>query len=115
MDPFSSMETTNIMTEASSLLNKKKITIKGESRGRKADTYIINWELSEEDEQTHLKKMKKSFGCNGSIKFVDFDGKKDIKALHLQGDKIQDAKKYLISLNINIKDLDVKEIIMLKQ
>ncbi len=108
------METTNIMDDAKALINKKKVTIMGSSRGRKADTYIINWELSEDDLKSHLKKMKQKFGCNGSIKMVDYEGK-EVKALHLQGDKIQDAKKYLITLSINIKDLDVKEMIMLKQ
>ncbi len=108
MDPFFHMETTNIMAEATSLINKKKITIMGSSRGRKADTYIIHWELSEEDAKAHLKKMKQDFGCNGSIKMVEFEGK-EVKGIHLQGDKIKKAEEYLRKLNF--KDLDVKMII----
>lgn len=108
MDPFFSMETTNVMSDAESLIYKKKITIMGSSRGRKADTYIINWELPEEELKAHLKKMKQDFGCNGSIKMVEFEGK-EVKALHLQGDKIKKTEEFLKKLNI--KDLDVKMII----
>ena len=108
MDPFFSMETTNIMSDAESLIYKKKITIMGSSRGRKADTYIINWDLQEDDMKIHLKKMKQDFGCNGSIKMVEFEGK-EVKALHLQGDKIKKAEEYLKKQNI--KDLDVKMIL----
>jgi translation initiation factor 1 (eIF-1/SUI1) len=108
MDPFFHVETNNIMAEATSLINKKKITIMGASRGRKADTYIVNWDINEDDMKAHLKKMKQDFGCNGSIKMVEYEGK-EVKGLHLQGDKIKKAEAYLKKLNI--KDLDVKMIL----
>ncbi len=108
MDPFFQMETTNIIAEATSLINKKKITIMGSSRGRKADTYIVNWAIPEDEMKYHLKKMKQDFGCNGSIKMVEYEGK-ETKGLHLQGDKIKKVEEYF--LKINIKDLDVKMIL----
>ena len=58
MDPFFHMETNNFMADAAAMLNKKKITIMGSSRGRKADTYIVNWDIPEEEMKVHLKKMK---------------------------------------------------------
>jgi translation initiation factor 1 (eIF-1/SUI1) len=108
MDPFFSMETTNFMADAAALINKKKITIMGASRGRKADTYIVNWDISEDELKTHLKTMKQDFGCNGSIKMVEYEGKQ-VKGLHLQGDKISKVEAYLIKKNI--KDLEVKKIL----
>ncbi len=107
MDPFFNMETNNIMDEATKMINKKKITITGSSRGRKADTYIVNWDIPEEEMKVHLKKMKQDFGCNGSIKMVEYEGK-EVKGLHLQGDKIKKAEEYL--RKINLKDLEVKMI-----
>ncbi len=108
MDPFFHMETNNFMADAAAMLNKKKITIMGSSRGRKADTYIVNWDIPEEEMKVHLKKMKQDFGCNGSIKKVEYEGK-EVTGLHLQGDKIKLVEAYLKKLNI--KDLDVKMIL----
>ncbi len=108
MDPFFNMEINNLSLESTNFLNKKKITIMGSSRGRKADTYIVNWDIPEEEMKIHLKKMKQDFGCNGSIKMVEYEGK-EVKGLQLQGDKIKKVEEFL--RKINITDLDVKMII----
>jgi translation initiation factor 1 (eIF-1/SUI1) len=43
--------------------------------------------------------MKKSFGCGGSIKEVEYDGKM-MTALHLQGDKVAKATEFIENLNV---------------
>lgn len=105
-------ETTNINKEdvnddTFALLDEQNIIIFGQKKGRRTNTYIINWKISEDELKSSLKNMKKKYGCNGSIKMVNYEGN-DIKALQLQGDQIAKAHVYLISLgimNIIIKDI----------
>jgi translation initiation factor 1 (eIF-1/SUI1) len=109
------MDSQEIETPSNILFNEIKldmpnnIIIFAEKRGRRADTYIINLTLSESEKLELLKSMKKKFGCNGSSKTVQFEGK-DVKALHLQGDQIKKVKVLLISMNIT--NLEIKELII---
>lgn len=92
------------------LLTNDKVIIFGQSSGKKKNTYIIGLDkiTNIPDIKTVLEKMKKTFGCGGSIKEVEFQGKK-FESLHLQGDMIKKAGKYLGS--INIKNIDIRELL----
>ncbi len=93
-----------------SLLTNDKVIVFGQSSGKKKNTYIIGLDkiTNIPDAKTMLEKMKKTFGCGGSIKEVEFQGKK-FESLHLQGDMIKKAGKYLAS--INIKNIDIRELL----
>ena len=84
-------------TSANIDLDDNLIVIYGEKR-KKTNTYIIGLPLDELMLKTHLKTMKNQFGCGGSIKEVELDGK-NVKALHLQGDKIEKATRYIEQFN----------------
>ena len=103
MDTFL-VETNNILFKP-----EEQIVVFGEKTGRRANTYIVRWAISDDDIKNHLEKMKKSFGCGGSIKNIDYEGQSDIKAIHLQGDTVVKAGKYIKSLGI--KKVLIKEII----
>lgn len=82
-------------------LDDTDIVIFGVKKG-KTNTYIVGLELDSPTLTKTLEKMKKSFGCGGSIKEVEYDGKMVI-ALHLQGDKIVKASEFIQTLNIGKK------------
>jgi translation initiation factor 1 (eIF-1/SUI1) len=94
--------------ESLQVLIKKSVVITGTSRGSKKDTFILHLDMSEDEQKNILEKMKKQLGCGGSYKNVEYEGK-EIKGLHLQGDKIKKAEAFLRKMNIN--NLEVKLII----
>jgi translation initiation factor 1 (eIF-1/SUI1) len=79
-------------------LDDEKIVVFGVKKG-KTNTYIVGLTLDSPTLTKTLEKMKKSFGCGGSIKEVEYDGKMMI-ALHLQGDKVAKATEFIENLNI---------------
>jgi translation initiation factor 1 (eIF-1/SUI1) len=86
-----------------------KIVLFGLVNGRKSNTYIKGWNISNEMMLEHLQKLKKSLGCNGSIqeKFM-YEGD-EIKVLHLQGNKVAKVSEYLTKLgvtNVYVKPID---------
>jgi translation initiation factor 1 (eIF-1/SUI1) len=93
------------------LLKNNKVIVFGVD-GKKKNTYIIgldnNTSKTISDTKTILEKMKKTFGCGGSIKEVQYQGK-PYNALHLQGDMIKKVGKYLES--INVSNLEIKELL----
>jgi translation initiation factor 1 (eIF-1/SUI1) len=105
MDPFN-ITTENLNT---TIMQEELIpTIFCEKNGRKSNTYIINWNISDAEQKNHLEKMKKKFGTGGTVKTVLFEGK-EYSALHIQGDNINKVRDYLVSLKI--KNFIVKPII----
>lgn len=87
--------------------NEVKIIIFSERNGRKTNTYIVDWDIEKEEIKQHLKNLKKKHGCNGSIKTKMFHGEnKDV--LHLQGEWRYKVKDYLMSLDINENNIEVK-------
>ena len=66
------------------LMENNNIEVWTESRGRKSDTYIYGWKLSDLELKEQLKNIKKNRGCNGSIKEITRDTGK-IKVMQLQG------------------------------
>jgi len=87
--------------EASLDLADKKITIRIDKRNaRKCISYIEGWDLTLDELKEHLKKMKTSYGCNGTVKEVD-----DKIIFQLSGDKRDEITKYLITQGIDKKNL----------
>ena len=84
-----------------------KIIIYSERNGRKSNTYIIDWDISKESMKSHLKNLKKKYGCNGTIKTKMFQGENK-EVLHLQGELKSEVKEYLISKEIEEDNIEVK-------
>ena len=87
--------------------NEIKIIIHSENRGRKTNTYIIDWNIDKEDMKAHLKNLKKKHGCNGSIKTKLYQGENK-EVIHLQGQLKSEVKTYLMSLDISENNIEVK-------
>ena len=88
MDPFS--QNTNTL----SFEEDNIVTISIERRGRKTNTFITGWNLTDDERKTHLKNLKKSFGCNGSVKTYVIDSVES-PCIHLQGEHTDKIKEYL--------------------
>jgi translation initiation factor 1 (eIF-1/SUI1) len=87
--------------------DESKVIILSERRGRKQNTYIIDWNISKEDMKEHLKNLKRKHGCNGSIKTKIYQGD-DKEVFHLQGEWKSQVKEYLMTLDINESNIEVK-------
>ena len=97
MDPFNQVsDNINIGTNVS--FDDEQIVIFGIKKG-KTNTYIVGLQLDSPTLTKTLEKMKKSFGCGGSIKEVEYDGKM-VQSLHLQGDKVVKATEFIESLGV---------------
>ena len=108
--PLNNIDFNNIEESTDTLLINNKVIVFGVANGKKKNTYIIGLDKHTNipDIKIILEKMKKTFGCGGSIKNVQYQGK-DYNALHLQGDMIKKAGKYLATLNIT--NLEIKELL----
>jgi translation initiation factor 1 (eIF-1/SUI1) len=62
------------------------INIWVEATGRKKNTFLSGWDLTDHEFKQHIKNIKKKNGCNGSVKD---------KIIQLQGDHINYLKSYL--------------------
>ena len=78
----------------------KNIVISKHNRGRKVNLYISGWDISEAQKKDHLKNLKKTLGCNGSIKSMIVNNTNE-NVLHLQGDHTSDVKNYLINNGVD--------------
>jgi len=87
--------------------NEIKIIIHSENRGRKSNTYIIDWDIDKNQMKLHLKNLKKKHGCNGSIKTKLYQGENK-EVIHLQGQLKLEVKEYLMSLDIDENNIEVK-------
>ena len=88
----------NILTENS------LIDIWIEQFGRKKNTYISGWLLSDIELKEHIKIFKKSHGCNGTLK-INND---NIKVVMFQGDQIDNIISYMEKLGIDINNINIK-------
>lgn len=82
---------------------KLELVIKVDKRNaRKNITYLDGWNIDMGELKTHMKNLKKKYGCNGSVK------KKDDKIIfQLQGDKSDELIEYLKNENINEDSIKV--------
>jgi len=69
---------------------------------KKANTYVKNWDISKDELKQHLKKLKTKLGCNGSVKKDKVTQK---FVFHLQGDKRDDIKEFLLKLGIQANNI----------
>jgi translation initiation factor 1 (eIF-1/SUI1) len=76
-----------------------------ETYGRKKNTFISGWEISEDELKNHLKNIKKKNGCNGTIKKIPDTNK---LILQFQGDHIDFLKKYLCDNNVEPENIRIK-------
>jgi translation initiation factor 1 (eIF-1/SUI1) len=90
-----------------SIFNDNKVVVFCEKNGRNYNTYIVG--LDETDEQNMLKTLKNKFGCGGTIKKINYEGKEDTKVIHIQGNFVLKTGDFLKKLNI--KNLIVKELV----
>jgi len=103
MNPFEENEQNDI-TEI------KLIEIWVEVNGRKKNTYVAGWNISEPDLKEHIKIIKKKNGCNGTLKEITVDGNKSytIKVIQLQGEHVDYIKSYLVEQNIDINLIRIR-------
>ena len=103
MDPF---EDINELFDRETSL----IEIWVETTGKKKNTYIIGWNITESELKDHIKIIKKKIGCNGTLKELSMNGDKNIliKAIQLQGDHCDFIKNYLIDQNIDDNIIRIK-------
>lgn len=87
--------------------DSNNIEIWCEDRGRKCDTFVHGWNISNDELKEHLKIIKKKKGCNGSIKEIIKDTGK-IKVLQLQGNNIDFINNYLLQNNIKKESIKIK-------
>lgn len=82
-------------------ISENKITIRVDKRNaRKSISYIENWNLNITELKEHLKKMKQSYGCNGSVKMSG-----DEIVFQLSGDKRDEITKYLLNLGMSEENI----------
>ena len=101
MNPFEENE--SVPTISTSTEIKSDITIWKESRGKKTNTYITGWNLTQDELKQYLKQFKQTKGCNGSLK-NEGEGFK----LHFQGDKIDDFMEFMVSKGVDQESITVK-------
>ena len=110
-NPFQLNEFNNTFDNIDNTLNEinKKITIFTQQNGRKYNTFIVGWKLDISSLKDHLKTLKVSNGCNGTIKQIQYDGEEQ-SAVQLQGNKLEIVKEYLLNtVNISKDDLVIKD------
>lgn len=105
MNPFDEINdnTNNIITKES------KIEIWVEVNGRKKNTYVSGWNITEDQLKDHLKTIKKKNGCNGTIKQIPSEnGSELITVMQMQGDHSDYMNDYLISQQIDSTSIRIK-------
>ena len=85
--------------ENSNFENDTNIEIWVEQNGRKKNTYVSGWNISNDELKEHLKYIKKKSACNGSIKEIKRN-ENNIKVLQLQGEHLVFLNNYLIQNGI---------------
>lgn len=86
MNPFSNDNNDNDINEPKFGLHKDNlIEIWNDARGRKCDTYISGLPLTKEELLIHLKYIKTTKGCNGSIKETLDENNNNLYLFHIQG------------------------------
>ena len=90
-------------------INDKEVVVFCEKTGRRYNTYIVGWDVSDDEIKHALEKMKKKFGSGGAIKKINYEGCDDVKAINIQGNFVIKTGDYLKSLNV--QNLIIKEFV----
>ena len=101
MNPFDIINNT---TDQNLSNDNYTIEIWIESKGRKCNTFISGWNLTDNELDMHLKTIKKKNACGGSFEISDNGN----KVLKLQGDHIDYIKKYLKDNDIMDESIKIK-------
>ncbi len=103
MNPFEDITINDINTK------QTFIQIWVETNGRKKNTYVSGWDISDEQLKDHLKTIKKKNGCNGTIKEMPNETNTQLlKILQLQGDHSKYINQYLITNNVPPNNIHIK-------
>ena len=76
-------------------------------KGKRLSTYVSGWNIDDINLKDHLKSIKKSRGCNGSIKELTGDTGK-IKVLQLQGNQKDYVIEYIKGTGIDESSIKIK-------
>jgi translation initiation factor 1 (eIF-1/SUI1) len=102
-NPFEEMNNNSIITKNSN------IEVWVEANGRKKNTYISGWELTNEQLKEHIKTIKKKNGCNGTIKdIINEDTAGITQVIQLQGDHVDFVVNYLKQNNVDPSAIIIK-------
>jgi translation initiation factor 1 (eIF-1/SUI1) len=100
MNPFNNDDKDN--NESIFQLTKDNlIEIWNDTRGKKSDTYISGLPLDKKELLVHLKYIKKTQSCNGSIKETTDENNNNSYIFHIQGNQIDFLKKYFNEIGFN--------------
>ena len=83
------------------------INIWVETNGRKKNTYITGWNIPETELKEHIKNIKKSNGCNGTIKQDDSNNRRTF-TMQLQGDHVDYVQAYLVKKGVEQNNIHIK-------
>jgi translation initiation factor 1 (eIF-1/SUI1) len=93
-------------------INDEIVEIWVENRGRKSDTYLQGWSITIDELKEHLKNIKKSKGCNGSIKTLETDLTQSVQksenVLQLQGNHKYFLQTYLVEHGVLSENIKIK-------
>ena len=112
MNPFDDINLLNdnnntLKNNNNTLKNNVNIDIWMETMGRKKNTYISGWHLSQDELKEHIKNIKKKNGCNGTMKkYIKDDTEIDV--VLLQGDHVKYIVKYLNDLDISSDNIHIR-------
>ena len=84
-----------------------KIEIWVENLGRKKNTYITGWNITDVNLKEHLKFIKKKIGCNGTIKKIIIESVEK-NVILLQGNHTNYIYNYIISQGIDSNYIHIK-------
>jgi len=85
---------------------KFNIKVWTEKRGRKTDTYLTGWIQDKADLSVHHKQLKKSLGCNGTVK-IKKKNDEDVLLFHLQGNRVYDVLNYLKEKGVEQTSIEI--------
>lgn len=102
-DSNSDSDTSEIDTnEEKPQFENNTITIFGEQKGKRSNTYIAGLKVDETTRKEYLKKLKGKHGCGGSIKDIVYNDVEQT-VIQLQGDQIVNAHSFLKDLKLTQK------------
>jgi len=103
MNPFDEIEDNEIQIKET-----KFIEIWMESTGRKKNTFISGWCLSDVELKEHIKIIKKKTSCGGTLKEIENDDGESYNIIQLQGNHIDYVRSYLKDQNIDSDLIKIK-------
>jgi translation initiation factor 1 (eIF-1/SUI1) len=104
MNPFDNLEDNNTTLSFTNDINIWCDIYKG-----KKNTYISDWNINDDELKNHIKIMKKTYACNGSLKELENSiDNTQTKVVQLQGDHRKSIAEYLEKQGIDKTHIKVK-------